>query len=127
MTGLFIQWFYIDAPKRHVASMRAIVMALFQYFSISLLSSTLFSPWRHDAIDIQRLPLNRWGEAIMNNFTSRLIGLTMRMCVIGAGLVSITVFSVGALLFTFVWYILPFLLVGSVFYGFGLLIGGIHV
>lgn len=127
MIGLFIQWLYLDAPKQHVASMRAVVTALFQYFSISLLTSTLLDPWRHDAIDLQRLPLNRMGEAIVNNVASRLIGLIMRLGVIGVGFLSIFIFSLGAIIFTFAWYALPLLLLLSILYGFNLMIGVMNV
>lgn len=125
MVGLFIEWLYSDAPQRFFVFLKELTLAVYNYFSISLLASTLINPWRHDTVDLQRLPIRMWGQAIINNVVSRFIGLTLRLSVIFAGMVALGIIMIGSLLFMLAWYGLPLLLIASMVYGATLMIGGI--
>lgn len=124
MVGLFVQWLYLDAPRAHTVFFRDLMSALFSYFSIPLLTQTLLDPWRHDAVDMSRLPIAYWGRAFMDNFVSRLIGFFLRFGVIVSGLIVMGVTFVFAAVYTVLWYLLPFILLASIFYGFSMIIGG---
>jgi hypothetical protein len=126
MVVLFVQWLYFDAPKANTAFFGELITAFFHYFSITLLGRTLFDPWRHDATDMSRLPLSQWGSAFLNNLVSRLIGFLLRIGTILIGLLFITITVIVGALYIVAWYALPILLLLSIFYGFSLMIGGLH-
>lgn len=123
MTGLFITWLYIDAPKTYFGYIQELIFALFEYFSISLLTKTLIAPYRHDSVAISQLPLSQWGQAIVTNFASRAIGFVVRSFVIGVGLLTIVIVGIGSVIFTIAWYLLPILLVASIVYGLTIFFG----
>lgn len=125
MAGLFFQWLYLDAPSTYLKNIQAVIAALYNYFSIPLLIPTLFSPWRHDAIPLYRLPLNMWFQAIAQNSTSRLIGFSVRSFTILLGLFAISIYVVGSVVFLVAWYFLPILCLISIYYGL-LLLGGVY-
>lgn len=123
MTGLFIQWLYLDAPESYWRTLRDLLLGLANYFSISLLASTLLAPWRHDAVDITRLPMNLWFQAIISNVVSRLIGLVVRGSTLFIGGLIIAGVTVAGVLIVACWYLLPILLISSIVYGI-VIIGG---
>ncbi len=123
MTGLFLQWLYFDAPASFWDWRRRLSAALLSFFSVSLLSKTLFDPWRHDQVDVSRLPLKDRLQAIGNNFISRFIGFTLRVWVIGIGFFLVAGIAFATFIFTLAWYILPVLLLVSIGYGLKLLVG----
>ncbi len=121
MTLLFIQWLLLDAPATYLRYGKEVTLALYQYFSMSLLGRTLFDPWRHDAIAMDRLPIRYWFQAILSNTTSRTIGFVIRFVTILSGLSAIFIWNLGLFIFLIAWYTLPILLIISVLYGFKLL------
>ena len=125
MPGLFVQWLYLDAPSAYFGYIQDIVFGLYKYFSIDLLTKTLFSPWRHDAVDMSRLPIRFWGQAIAANLISRTIGFFVRAGVIVSGCLFIFVTSIGAVIFIISWYLLPVLMIVSVIYGISLIVQGL--
>ncbi len=123
LTGLFLQWLYSDAPAAYWQYRKQLSAAFFSFFSISLLSKTLFDPWRHDQIDVSRLPLKERFQAMGNNAMSRFIGFTLRVWVILIGFGLIGAITIGTILFLIAWYLLPLLLLVTMGYGFKLLLG----
>lgn len=89
---------------------------------MSLMLKTLIAPYRHDSIALTRLPVRLWGQAITANVVSRSIGLVLRGGVIVTGLLTELFTALGSVVFLIAWYLLPLLLVGSVFYGLFLLV-----
>ena len=87
------------------------------------MTKTLFAPYRHDAVDMNRLPIRFWGQAMLNNLVSRSVGFVLRLGVIMAGVVSIVVVGIGSIIFTVMWFCLPVLLLASIIYGIVLLAG----
>ena len=126
MVPLFVQWLYFDAPRAHTVFFRDLLTALYNYFSISLLTQTLLDPWRHDAVDMSRLPLAEWGRAMANNFVSRFIGFMLRLAVIMTGLITLFITFIIAAIYTLAWYALPLLLILSFFYGIAIMLGGFN-
>ena len=126
LPALFIEWVYIDAPRIFIETFRQFIISLNRYFSINLLITTLFDPWRHDATDISRLPIRYWAQAIISNGVSRLIGFTVRFFVILIGVIGIGLTGIAGGLFLLAWYILPVLMVVSVVFGFYLISGGFN-
>lgn len=124
MAGLFIEWLYLDAPKSYFGYIGQIIFGLYEYFSIELLAKTLLAPYRHDTVDLRRLPIRFWAQAIGSNLVSRGIGFILRFFVISAGFLTIAVCGIASVLFLLLWYILPLLLIMSVVYGAQLVFSG---
>lgn len=124
MSGLFIEWFFITAPKTYLQYLKEVTIVFYNYFSISYLFNTLFAPWRHDAIAMSQVPIRYWFQVIINNGVSRFIGFLLRFFVILGGLLVILVFTTGTILFFIGWYILPIILTYSLYYGLQLLVLG---
>jgi hypothetical protein len=124
MAGLFIQWLYFDAPRAYLGYAKGITVALYNFFSLPLLMSTLFSPWRHDSVPLANLPMQYWAQAIGNNVVSRFIGFSVRFFTIILGLATLFLITLGTICFYALWYALPLLLLGSLYYGFMLTLGG---
>lgn len=118
-------WLYIDAPRSYSGYIRELLFGIYEYFSISLLTRTLFAPYRHDAVDISKLPFSYWGRAIAENVVSRSVGFILRSFVISTGTVVLVSVGIGSILFLLGWFLLPFLLVSSIVYGLTLLAGGV--
>lgn len=126
MAGLFVQWLYRDAPKAYLVVLVQVIDSLYNYFSIPLLTRTLFDPWRHDAVEVSRLPMTYWLQAFGRNLVSRGIGFCVRLATICAGLGIVCVFWVGTLVFLLAWYLLPLLMLLSILFGFRLILGGMY-
>ena len=119
----YLKWHYLDATRDILRGWGNILWFILNYFSVSLLLRTLFSPWR----GIQ------WGKrkgfypgdmlfTLMSNLTSRILGAIVRSFLIMTGLLGETVFFVlGAFLLMF-WLFLPFLIFIGFIYGIILLV-----
>lgn len=127
MAYLFAEWLYVDAPRAYLRYIKALSVAFFEYFSISLMFQTLTAPWRQDTIPLTRIPARYWSQAILSNAVSRTIGFFVRFSVIIAGCLTLFVINLGFLLFMVTWYLLPILLVLSIAFGFRLLTGGLWI
>ncbi len=123
MTGLFLQWLYFDAPNTYWEYRKQLSQAMYSFFSISLLSKTLFDPWRHDEVDTSRLAVKDRFQALGQNLISRLIGFMLRSWAILTGYLMMGVIYIGTALFVLAWYLMPILLLLSIFYGLRLIIG----
>ncbi len=126
ITGIFVRWVWTDAPALFWTSYKELVSAIANYFSIRFLVTTLFDPWRHDQIDMSRLPLHLWFQAMTSNLASRFIGAIVRGVVILAGCVSLALVVLAGLALFLIWYLFPLLLLASMFYGVWLIVGGGH-
>lgn len=80
-------------------------------FSVPLLLSTLFSPWRRMSEDRKGRGLEGFFSALIINTIMRLVGLVFRLCLLLAFVVSICVVLVlGAAAFV-LWLLFPFAIV----------------
>lgn len=123
MAVLFIEWIFYRAPASFLRTVRDVSVGLFYYFSIPILFGSLFAPWRRDATPLENAPAGLWGQIILNNIISRIIGFFVRSVTILIGLFAILVWNLGVVIFFIGWYGLPFLLFASVLYGARLFIG----
>ena len=121
MATLFVEWFFLKAPAYYLRTMREVSLGLYHYFSIPFLFMSLFAPWRHDAVPLQEVPASLWGQVIIGNVVSRLIGFSVRIATIIAGLTALFVWNIGSIFFLLAWYGLPLLMITSIIYGTRLL------
>jgi hypothetical protein len=124
MGSLFLQWLYIDAPRAYRNYAKEISLGLYNFFSIPLLFSTSTQPWRHDSVDITRVPIRFWPQVFINNVTSRMIGFVIRFSVIMLGCFCLFLFTLISIGLIIGWYLGPILLLYSAFYGVSIIVEG---
>ncbi|MDO8594136.1 MAG: hypothetical protein Q7R93_01300 [bacterium] len=89
---------------------------LWNFFSIRILSVTLFSPWRRIQEASSKSSGGFLGRFIISTLL-RFIGLFVRLFSILSGLASLCVLSVGFLIFLVMWPLLPIVIVAFIAQG----------
>lgn len=120
---LWIQWHFFDVSKEILKAWKNFLLFNLNYFSISILLKTLFSPWRRYIWSYGRgFDVKIYLEAALSNLISRSIGLIVRVFLIFTGLsVEIFIILAGIIIF-FSWILLPAFLILGFYYGFKILL-----
>lgn len=107
----YLFWHYTEALKNILVIWRNYLIFFYHYFSISLLLSTLFHPWKRQYLAKTRpgFSLEEWATRITFNLFSKFIGALVRTATIFIWLlVECFVLILGALLLP-IWILTPFL------------------
>lgn len=115
----YLSWHYTTALYDMIGIWRNFFYFIYNFFSISLLLRTLFSPWHRIKESYAKIE-DFFGNLVVNTLM-RLVGAVIRMVFIVMGTVSLLlclIFGVAAFIF---WLVLPFLLVYTFFQGINLL------
>jgi len=80
---------------------------ILEYFSISALLRTLFSPFRQDYIETKGAPVGLKLQAFGGNIISRFIGMLIRLTLVAFGLLTVAANTVLATAVVVVWPLLP--------------------
>ncbi len=118
-------WHYGEALKDIVRVWTNLLWFLYNYFSLPLLSRTLFVPWRriHEERSKKGFSVEDIAEKVVTNTIMRLVGALVRFSIIVMGTVVIFIFFWAGLLFYIVWIFMPLLIPVSFFYGLSVLLG----
>jgi len=114
----YLSWQFLEVPGNILNAWRNFLKFNLNYFSISFLIKTLFSPWRRYRMSYGKgFDIGRYFTAIFSNLIFRLLGAIMRIILIIIGLlVEIFIIFAGVILF-FGWLILPALLIAGLVFG----------
>ncbi len=119
----YIIWQFFDVPKEILKAWRNFLLFNLNYFSISLLLKTLFSPWRRYSVSYGKgFEIGRHIEAFFSNLIFRILGALIRIVVIIAGLIIEIFIILGGAIIFFGWLLLPAFLIGGLIFGFRILI-----
>lgn len=92
---------------------------LYEFFSIEILSKTLFYPWKKDEMDTTNMALDDKMRAFGMNLVSRFVGFIIRSITIICGLGAITLSFIAGSFASLLFILLPaisiFLLFNSIF------------
>ncbi|MDB5204625.1 MAG: hypothetical protein JWP09_653 [Candidatus Taylorbacteria bacterium] len=104
-------WHYTQAFKDIFNLFRNFAWFVYHFFSIKVLSKTLFSPWRKLNESYEKgWNLNAFFETLVVNFIMRIVGFLVRLFIILTGIISLAFVSiVGATVFI-AWIFLPFII-----------------
>lgn len=105
MAGI-LQWWYVGGWRIFVIGLGERLKNSADFFSIGILFKTLFAPFRQ--ISAVGPDATRW-QAFMDKLFSRAIGAVVRIFIIVAGIIALTVQAVLGLALAIIWPIIPFL------------------
>ncbi len=119
-----LRWWYTDGWARKAHNVRGRIDGALDYFSISLLLKTLFSPFRQISAGRVDGPLNIKMRAFVDRLFSRVIGAVVRTLIIIIGLVTILITVVIGAVWLLVWALMPLLPILGVYLSInGVLVG----
>ena len=112
LKNLFV-WTYFIAPLQFLKIWSDIIWFLYNFFSIHLLASTLFSKWRRIGEVHRKRGFEELFSAFVINSLMRIVGFIIRSIVIVMGLIMITLTTLlGAILFI-AWFFLPVFIIAT--------------
>jgi hypothetical protein len=102
-------WWYTAGWKRMVMRRVDKLAATADYFSIGLLASTLFAPFRQISAASVRGPIAIRLRALIDRLISRIIGAFARLILIVIGTVAMLIQAVYSIISIVIWAIIPLL------------------
>lgn len=117
-------WHYFVAPIQFIKIWRDLMWFLYHFFSIPVLTSTLFSKWKRiGEVRHKRLDIGDFLATFFVNTVMRIVGFFIRSVTIIVGILSIVLFiGIGMVLFV-AWFLYPVVVVILFVAGWKLLLG----
>lgn len=110
-----ISWWYGAGWLSQLRVVRGWLDNIYDYFSIELLVSTLFSPFRQDSAGKVKGPVNVVFRHFLDNLISRFMGAFIRSFMIFFGVLSIVFVGIIGLMTLIIWPLIPLMpLIGLV-------------
>lgn len=109
----YIKWHYFGALKDQYILWKNFVTFLYNFFSIKLMTRTLFHKWRRLG-ESKKTKAFDLAETLSNftvNMIMRVIGVFMRLLLIMVGIISICIITILSILIFLIWFLLPILLI----------------
>ena len=104
-----LTWWYTDGWRQRFQMTREALARTVDYFSITLLLKTLFSPFRQISAGSVRGPITVQLQAFFDKLISRLIGAMVRSAIIGIGIGGIGLHLVWGVIVLSLWALIPLL------------------
>lgn len=118
----FSLWYYTTAIRNILSLWMNAMWFITHFFSIPLLTKTLFAPWKRMTDVYRREGVEELLATFVMNVMSRVLGTTVRLSILACGVVSL-VLGVGMLFVILaVWVVLPVISVYLILYGVTLLL-----
>lgn len=112
----WVLWHFWEMPKFLVSVWNNYIMFAMNYFSLPLLLSTLFSPWRRNAWKFPKtFDLQEYANVIVSNIFSRIIGFILRFALIIIGSLFQVFVLIAGLLVVLFWILIPFIIAFGIF------------
>lgn len=104
----FAIWYYAVAPATFLKIWADFIWFLYHFFSIPLLTRTLFSKWRRiGEVRTKRFDVGDFLSVLFINTVMRIVGFFIRACTILAGLISIILAILAGVAVFVLWFFLP--------------------
>ena len=104
-----LSWWYGAGWKARLVDLRNQLVSSYDYFSIGLLISSLFAPFRQISAGKVRGPIGLQLRAFLDRQISRVIGAIVRTILIITGVVWLCVQAIIGALVIILWAIVPIL------------------
>jgi hypothetical protein len=106
----YFSWWYYEEPVYLWRSIKITTQKVFSSFSVGVLISTLFDPWKKDNQYLENPSLNERFKLILDNLISRFVGFIVRFFTIITGLVFTAVTLIVLTAGFLAWLIMPFII-----------------
>lgn len=106
LTGIF-SWWYRDGLKMRIGLLKTQLESSADFFSIGILASTLFAPFRQISAGQVSGPFEVRFRAFIDRLISRFIGALIRGFMIVFGLIAICIQFVGNVIIIALWLAAP--------------------
>lgn len=108
----YFSWHYTSAIKNLFKIWRNFIWFVYNFFSISILTRTLFSPFKRLKENYGGgLDIEKWFESVVVTTIMRVVGFCIRFVVITFGLFFVFLMATVGLLLIMIWFLVPFILV----------------
>ncbi|MBI4948253.1 hypothetical protein HY844_01690 [Candidatus Berkelbacteria bacterium] len=107
---LFFKWWYGAGFEDQIKRFKRRVLYFSDFFSLSLLTATLFSPYKND-VDSYSGGVTAQIQQLKEGLISRFVGFWIRLAIIIAGSTVVGVLSVFNCLWLAIWAMMPLLVI----------------
>ncbi len=109
----YLLWHYSRALSEMYRVWRNFLWFFYNFFSIPLLLSTLFAPFKRlDEGYKKGLRIEAFFETLIVNMLMRLVGACMRIIIIGVGIIVLALVCLGYVFVLVAWLLAPLLAIG---------------
>jgi hypothetical protein len=112
----FFTWWYGPGYGKLIHFCRNLIKKIQLSFSIPILLSTLFSPWRR-IISLPGRTIDEKMRAVLDNLVSRAVGFCVRLIVLITALFLTIISSIISVIMAVSWPLIPFLIAYCVIRG----------
>ena len=120
----YFSWWYGEGLVGFWQAIEVMTAKIYNYFSISLLAKTLFSPWKRDSYSVENASLDVRLRIMLDNLISRFVGFILRSVLILFGLAVTIIFFAFFLAIIAAWFLLPIVILILIFNGARIMING---
>ena len=114
----WLSWQFFDMPREILKAWKNFLKFNLNYFSVSLLIKTLFSPWRRIQASYGKgFDIGRYFSAFASNMIFRFLGAIVRSFLIFIALLVELLIVVLGIIAIFGWLALPVFLIFGFFFG----------
>lgn len=113
---LWIKWHFFQMPKFLLGVWKNYILFATNYFSLPLLLTTLFSPWRRNAWRLPKIfDIQEYANVFISNIFSRLIGFILRIVLIIIGVIFQIIVLLFGMIVILAWILIPFVIIYGIF------------
>jgi len=111
---MWLWWHFYEMPKFLFSVWLNYILFGLDYFSIPLLSKTLFSPWRkYNWVYPRGFDIKEFFNTLISNTFSRVLGSMCRMVLIIIGALSQVFIFIAGIVFIVLWLLIPFIIISG--------------
>lgn len=123
LAGQYVLWHYSRGVRDCIVLWSNIIWFLSHFFSLSLLSSTLFSPWKRLQERRSRgMSFEDILSSLVVNLLMRIVGFSFRITMIAIGLIFLAIAFLLMIVHVLLWILLPAIVPIFLYYGVVLLV-----
>ncbi|OGZ69438.1 MAG: hypothetical protein A3F47_01755 [Candidatus Staskawiczbacteria bacterium RIFCSPHIGHO2_12_FULL_38_11] len=112
---MWVKWHFYEAPKFLFSVWNNYIFFVSNYFSVFLLISTFFSPWRRYKWSYPRgFDISGYYQVFISNFFSRIVGAMLRLVLIIFGVVSQVLVVIAGIIVILIWVLMPFVAIALI-------------
>lgn len=103
----FFIWWYSVGWARVPKEIRRKIRFILQYFSLTIILKTLFSPWKRDIAYASSKAIEDRFHALLGNLVSRFIGFLIRIIFMFIAVLGIVLIAILGGILYIIWPLLP--------------------